>query len=178
MAAYFVRLLIKGIINFFLSGLIIFTLVTYMPGGSVDTVRSFSSAGVGDRYSDDLYALYHLDKPWPTNYLSYLFNPDATTWEEVPSDLIPSIMVNREVPKSIDIDAISLHLHGSGILTGDFGESTHFARGTPVLTIFGPGFGELMLLSILTIPLSMAFVLIKRRGRPSMYEIPYIPARP
>jgi peptide/nickel transport system permease protein len=73
-----------------------------------------------DFYKDSVTALqetFKMDKPWPYNFVLWVFDPQTTMQKNADGTLSP---------KGIDIDILGLHIKGSGMLTGDFGTSSVF----------------------------------------------------
>ena len=100
MGIYIVRRLGQGVVVLFLSSLFIYTLLMVTPGGAEDQIRLLRQQGtvVSSSYVRTLEKAYQLDRyeadvkdssgkvvhkkddlvhPWPTNYLTWLFNMDA-----------------------------------------------------------------------------------------------------
>jgi hypothetical protein len=194
MVAYFARRLAGGTVTLFLAGLLIYTLVIYVLGGYLTymyeprtrTLHVNCSSGCRDKEDQATWlAVTHIqetrtfdiDKPWPLSYLAWLFNPDEVSKLQMNDADSPAKLVVTTVPEGIDVGAGSLRLRGSGVLTGDLGVSTDVERGQKVTDLFGRGAGELMLLMVLALPVSMGVVLMQRRGRPSVKDMPYNPGR-
>lgn len=133
MVSYLLRRLLQSVFFIMLASLLIYTvLVMVMPGGpktQFDRLyENYSASGVsvqeaiesGDDRLEYLVKQYKLDKPWPLNYLVWLFDPSDTT------------QVNgyfEVVPKGININVFGVQIQGAGMLTGDFGLSENYARG-------------------------------------------------
>ncbi|HEX8218876.1 MAG TPA: ABC transporter permease [Chloroflexia bacterium] len=58
---------------------------------------------------------YSIDKPWPFSFFASLFDPSDTSYYHP--------ILDKEVPYGIDVWLGSLHITGSGLLTGDWGAS-------------------------------------------------------
>jgi ABC-type dipeptide/oligopeptide/nickel transport system permease component len=172
MAAYFARLLIRGICTLFLSWLLVFTIMTYTPGGgSANEVHTILYGDPDHTPSPEWVRLinteYHTDKPWPFSYLAWLFDPSDTYSIEYVylDDMLVEV---KPVPKGIDIHILGLHIQGSGVLTGDFGHSTEIAKRLPISddALYGPGNNLLFALLVTIIVAIMLLVVIRRWGRP------------
>jgi peptide/nickel transport system permease protein len=87
----------------------------------------------------DLERRYKLDKPWPLNFLLWLFDP---TLEPQPQ---PATNVQDQT-RGIDIHIGGLHVQGAGILTGDFGRSRGTSRAQYVGDLIGDRVGNTLLL--------------------------------
>ena len=94
---------------------------------------------------EDLEKTYKLDKPWPINFLAWLFDPDDTT--ETTREF-------ETIPKGIDIGIGELRIRGSGALTSDFGSTKVIQRGTPVRELLSTKMGYSAILVGLTILLA------------------------
>ena len=77
--------------------------------------------------------IYGLDKPYPLNYLLWLFDPAKT------SETSYDIKGNPTV-KSIGVDIFGIK--GSGILTGDLGKSVKIDLNKPVVDLIGAKTGQ------------------------------------
>lgn len=95
----------------------------------------------------DLPRDYKVDKPWPLNYLLWLFDPNDT------SDTDRDFNV---IHKGIDLQIGGLHIAGSGILTLDFGKSKVIQKGTPVSEFLSTKIGYSAILIILALFLAFA----------------------
>ncbi|HEX9990432.1 MAG TPA: ABC transporter permease [Chloroflexia bacterium] len=84
---------------------------------------------------DNLKRNYELDKPWPLNFLAWLFNPSETTRLD---------RTQREVPSGIGIG--DLRVQGNGILTGDFGRSKYVDKTATVTELLSNRWGNTLLL--------------------------------
>jgi ABC-type dipeptide/oligopeptide/nickel transport system permease component len=77
MMAYFARRIVGGVFTIFVLMLVIFTVITYTPGGPMDMVYSVHTLQPDPTYFERLRAFYHADKPWPVSYLTWLFDPNG-----------------------------------------------------------------------------------------------------
>ncbi len=172
MIAYFVRRIVGGVVTLFLAALVMHTFVLYAPGGpkeQLDQAESFAATQRYDHGSElrRIYRkLYDLDKPWPVGSLAWLFDPSDTS--EVRYDLQGNVHTST---KGIDIFGIK----GSGILTGDLGESVQVDQGMPVVDLFGPELGQFMLLLAILPSTALAFLVVQRGGRSSTNGLPNLP---
>jgi peptide/nickel transport system permease protein len=150
MATFFMRRIFQGILFVVLSSLLIYTaLVMLMPQGPAARYNSLKQSMQGSNTSPDrpqsqgqpsqpldtalgkLEKRYKLDKPWPLNFFVWLFDPNDTSEKAytLQGELV-------DLKKGIDVQIFGLRLRGSGILTGDFGQSEGFAEGTAISEIF------------------------------------------
>lgn len=91
-------------------------------GGSGNTGFQPVPAQGGENIERAAKEYYKVDRPWPLNYFLWLFDPQDTRLNEQ----------GEEVPTGIDLNIGPLHIRGSGVLTGDFGESNMYSPGTSV----------------------------------------------
>jgi hypothetical protein len=164
MVAYFVRRLVGGIFTLFLVSFVLYSAT--MPV-LLDIAR-WGLGGSGCRsllcYREWLVRVVKADRPWPLNYLAWMFDPTDYSTQQTYDP--------RTVTPGIDLTIGSIQIKGSGLLTGDFGESWLIERGTPVLDVFGPGLGELLLGMSTAILLLMAVAFGQRLRRPPPYALP------
>jgi peptide/nickel transport system permease protein len=153
MPTYLLRRSIQGFMVLAAASFFIYTILTFAPGGPLDQIKFASGAGrnpLTERDVERIKKLYKLDKPWPLNYVAWLFDPSETTqlneYDEV-------------VPKGLNISVGGLHLQGSGVLTGDFGRSLFVSNGMPVVDMLGARLGTTLILmvSALLVSLLIAF---------------------
>jgi peptide/nickel transport system permease protein len=142
MTTYIIRRLLQGVVVLFLATFLIYSIILITPGGPQDQVNQMKyAASVGEPINPRLLEIrirqYGLDKPYPFNYLAWLFDPSETT--DFDRDK------NEVIPKGIDF----LGLRGSGILTGDFGETASISQGSPVLGMMGERIGNTLALTLL-----------------------------
>lgn len=154
MTTYLVRRGIEGVILLFLASFLIYTILTVSPGGPLDQIK-FASAGsshgpISQSDIDRLKKLYKLDKPWPINYLVWLFDTNETTKLNDQDQV---------VPKGINFNLGPIHIQGSGMITGDLGDSMLVYRGMPVNEVMGARLGNTLILmsSSLLLSLLIAF---------------------
>lgn len=142
MATYILRRVIQGIVVLALSSFLIFTLLVLTPGGPKDQVAQMKlQAANGQPFNQhliDIYTkIYGLDIDYPLNYLVWLFDPSDTSKRTY--DLQGNVFTST---KGINLFGIK----GTGVLTGDLGESVTFDRGKPVAGLMGERFGNTLLL--------------------------------
>jgi peptide/nickel transport system permease protein len=118
----------------FLSTFLIYSILILTPGGPRDQINQlrFAQAGghpINPRLIDYYTKLYGLDKPYPLNYLVWLFNPEETSQRVY--DLAGNVVTTT---KGINLFGV---IKGSGVLTGDLGESVVFDQGKPVGGLIG-----------------------------------------
>ncbi|MEA2574242.1 MAG: peptide/nickel transport system permease protein [Chloroflexia bacterium] len=58
---------------------------------------------------------YSVDKPWPFSFLAWLYDPADTSYYNP--------FVHADVPYGLDVWVGPVHITGSGLLTGDWGQS-------------------------------------------------------
>ena len=131
MTSYIVRRVIQGFLVLVASSFVIYSILVVTPGGPVDQYyQKFGEGGHPPPGSllEALLKLYKLDKPYPINYLVWLFDPEDTT--EI-------VGLDKVVPKGLDLAIGPWHIKGSGVLTGDFGRSVSLAKGVYVMDMIG-----------------------------------------
>jgi len=132
----------------FLSTFLIYSILLVTPGGIQDKLNTLKYADPRHPPSKEFIKYeeqrYGLDKPYPLNFLAWLFNPDKTKLVEHYES--GSLVSAEEVPSG-EIDIFGLKIYGSGIITGDFGDSTDVARGQPVIGEIGARIGNTLLLT-------------------------------
>jgi hypothetical protein len=104
-----------------------------------------------------------LDKPWPSNYLAWLFDPQKTEFLD-PNE-------NKLEPIGIDLDLIGFHIRGSGVLIGDFGHSVNLAKGRPVLAMYGVDLPRFFIFTLVPTFALMLIATLQRRGRPRIWTL-------
>ena len=134
MAVFIVRRLVQGFLVLFVATLTIYTIFIVAPGGPADQIQAFrmtqtSNRQVSTEYIKALEEQYNVDKPWPLNYAAWLFNPDKTTKLDVATGTV--------VQRGIDINLFGWHIAGSGVLTGDLGDSLKITTGVSVMDLLG-----------------------------------------
>lgn len=144
MAIYILRRFIQGLVVLFLAAFFIYSILIISPGGPQDQIAQLRSGDpnleLSPEYVTYLEKIYDLDKPWPLNFLAWLFDP--TDIERYDNTL------NKVVPKGIDVSIGSLRLQGSGVLTGDLGDSLNIQPGVPALELMGGRLGPTLALTI------------------------------
>jgi peptide/nickel transport system permease protein len=153
MTTYLIRRSIAGFFVLAFASFFIYTILTIAPGGPLDQIKFASGAGrnpLSESGVERLKRLYKLDKPWPVNYLVWLFDPEDT--ETVDENY-------QTVPKGVNINIGDLHIRGSGVLNGDFGRSIWVSQGRPVTTMMGERIGRTLILmsTALLVSLLIAF---------------------
>jgi hypothetical protein len=108
---------------------------------------------------------YSLNKPWPANYLTWLFDPNGTTRTISPTEVI---FGGWRSPQKVVIVR-------SGLLVGDFGYSWEVATGTPALAAYG--LDPQVFLFVLVTLFGLIFrAVLQRRRRPYAWRSSCIPA--
>jgi hypothetical protein len=169
MVAFFVRRLIGGVAMWLVATFVFYSLLVSPslpidPKICNDCVRQEVRATAALEIERAIFA-YSLDKPWPANYLTWLFDPNGTTRTISPAEVI---FGRQRSPQR-------LILVRSGLLAGDFGYSWEVATGKPSLEVYG--------LNLTLFPLSLASLLglmliavLQRRHRPYAWGSTRIPA--
>jgi peptide/nickel transport system permease protein len=152
MATYIIRRFIQGFIVLVLATFVIYSILVITPGGPQDQVSALRAQQGGNRppnaaMLESLLKAYKLDSPYPVNYLRWLFDPLDTT--AVDSN------TNEVKQKGIDVTLLGLHIKGSGVLTGDFGNSVTIRKGYPVMTLMGEKLGNTLALTMTSLGLSI-----------------------
>jgi len=142
MTAYLIRRFIQGFIVLVISTALIYFVLTLIPGGPLTGARAGNTRitqaditrvgyllGINDRHGRKY--------EWYERYTKWLFNPDKN---------------------GIDLNIAGLHIHGGGILTGDWGRSLTFSPGKIVINMIGErvGFTLILMTAALIIPLILA----------------------
>src|SRR5262245_6111856 len=134
MTTFVIRRLIQGVVVLFLATFMIYSILILTPGGPRDQVNQLrfqATAGkpINPRLIDYYTKLYGLDKPYPINYLVWLFNPNDTMKRVY--DIEGNVVTTT---KGINLFGV---IKGSGVLTGDLGESVSFDQGKTVGELMG-----------------------------------------
>jgi|GEM_PF-2662776 len=173
MVAYFVRRVIGGIAHLLMALFVVFYVVIELPGSKPQMMPCphcpFPPTKEAIRFIEKNY---FIDKPWPLNFVNWLFDPDEPITRQsydLQGNPLPPIQ------KGMDITIGNLHIKGSGVLTGDLGVSVNFDQGTPVTDMFGHGIGEMFALLISLIATLMAIGTAQRMGRPRPYRVSITP---
>ena len=150
MTTYLIRRSIEGFFVLALASFLIYTILVLAPGGPLDSIK-FASGGSGRQPLttadvDRLKKLYKLDKPWPINYLVWLFDPSDTTTLNDQDEV---------VAKGVNINVGPIHIQGSGIINGDLGRSIVRERGRPVTDVIGARIGQTLILMSAALILSL-----------------------
>ena len=162
MVAYCVRRLVGGVATLFVLSFAVYSITM---STSLELFRGSEPPQCPVCFREWLVREVKIDRPWPLNYLAWLFDPTDYSEEHIYyRDYYP-----HESTRGIDLVIGSLHIKGSGVLTGDLGTSWLLERGTPVLDVFGPGLVELLLATTATIFLLMAIATAQRLRRPFPY---------
>jgi ABC-type dipeptide/oligopeptide/nickel transport system permease component len=154
MLAYLLRQLTGGVVRLFLAAFVTYTALMYTPAGPPYVIMHpprFASEG----HVELTIERFELDKPWPLNFLAYLYDPGETT----------EVVFGKTYPKGIQVQLFGLGTSGSGILTGDFGRSLVIAKQVPVADMYGRGF-DLLFAVLLGMVLTFGYVAIVQRLRP------------
>jgi peptide/nickel transport system permease protein len=157
MTTYIVRRVVQGLIVLMLATFVIYSILIITPGGPRDQVATLQASSSGGRpvnaaLIESLLKSYKLDSPYPVNYLRWLFDPTDTTEIDRNDN-------NKLIQKGIDMDVLGMPIKGSGVLTGDFGNSVVIAKGQSVLKLMGDKIGNTLALTMtaLLVTLLIAF---------------------
>ncbi len=143
MTLYLVRRVAQSLGFILIAWLVVYTgLVLLMPGGPGQNYSGIikGDGSVVPRFrGEDTYLAfrYKVDRPWPLNYLLWLFDSNDTV-QFVNDDYGNTY----QVPKGIDIQLGSLRIKGSGFLTGDLGYTDSLGRDGPVSEMLGTRWGN------------------------------------
>jgi len=151
MVGYLIRRFFQGIALTLIAGLVIYTiLVILMPGGPNWTYKAIVDLPPNNGIIDEptrktrverLERTFKLDRPWPVNYMAWLFDTNEAT---LPTALNENFEV---VPKpAVDFKLGDLRLRGAGALTGQFGDSERLYAGEPVSEVIGSRLGSTLTL--------------------------------
>ncbi|MGA7733361.1 MAG: hypothetical protein WCD37_19030 [Chloroflexia bacterium] len=169
MAVYFVWRLLGGAITWLAAAFVIFTLLMNVPGGVVSRVEPGLGRHDGTGRVLHVIRTYELDKRWPLNYLAWMFDP-------ADSERLDGATLYL-VPEGVDFSVLGLPIKGSGVLTGDFGESLWIAPYTPVLQVYGLHFGVLLAIALEPALLLMLIAFLQRMGREPLRSLSIAHAR-
>jgi hypothetical protein len=125
MAAYFVRQLVGGFVSVCAMTFILYTISFVFPGGFFDRYITGCTLGMTPSYYARIETElqhYHLHQPFPISYLLWVFDPAGAN-SAVDKDTLQTL------PPSISINIAGYTLSGSGLLTGDFGQSLQVQKG-------------------------------------------------
>ena len=112
MTTYLIRRLIQGFIVLVAASFVIYSILIITPGGPRDQINQIlqdPSKHISKIFKDQMYKRYKLDKPYPLNYVIWLFDP---------SEITDTVGLNTVVPKGIDVTIGPWQIRGSGVLTG------------------------------------------------------------
>jgi hypothetical protein len=164
MLRYFMGRVAAGITTFLLASLVLYSsLVPLM----VDTLNAENSqlAYVQDhvqlRFSSylQMYSLFKLDRPWPLNYLTWLYDPI--------NGGVQSYTLTGKWGGIYYQDDTLTYIY-PGLLTGNLGSSITVQSDTPVLTLFGldrESLASIYLLWVSLISAGIAVASWQRKGR-------------
>jgi peptide/nickel transport system permease protein len=154
MATYILRRAIQGVVVLFLSTLKSYSIHILTPGGPKDQIRQMKAeaVGTGKSINENLIhyyeKIYGLNVPYPLNYLKWLFDPEVSVKRTY--DLQGNVFTTT---RGINLFGIQ----GTGILTGDLGESVLIDQGKSVASLMGERFGNTLLLMGLSTLVSILF---------------------
>jgi hypothetical protein len=160
MVAYFVRRTVGAVVALLLGSFMLYSVIAYIPGGPYYQL-SARHGEISPGFARLIVTL-ELHKPWPLSYLAWMFDPRETLRLDEN---------NRLIPKGINLQLAGFEIRGSGILTGDLGDSIWYLRYPPttVSDAFGPGWPLPGLFLFALTLLLMAVAVLQRRGRRPAY---------
>jgi peptide/nickel transport system permease protein len=141
------------------------------PGRLYDGLKQVDASSPDYQYvqagKQQLEETYKLDKPWPLNYLTWLFDPGDTIATTYTPDNKPITTT-----KGIDLNIFGAHIRGSGMLTLDFGTSASYAYNTPISQYIGDAWAStarllaasFLLTLLFGLPLGIIAALRQRRA--------------
>ena len=157
MAAYFVRRIVGSIAKLWVLSFIVFYILIELLAGLAVPSRGgdcFTCTAPPRReYIRVFERNVHVDKPWPHNYVDWLFDHYAL----------------RLAPNG------KVYTQASGVLIGDFGTSINIESDTPVSQVIGPGIGEMFAFLISLIAALMFVVTAQRWRRPQPHRVSTLP---
>jgi ABC-type dipeptide/oligopeptide/nickel transport system permease component len=170
MVTFFVRRLVGGALTFLASTFVLYSIFLspsigwYYKSECCDRCdyQQLQSMGWGT------VVTYALDKPWPQNYLSWLYDPDSSIGQTF---LLPEELCFGGVRP-----AKSVHFANKGLLTGDFGKSLVLAPDVFALDVYGIHLGPFYFISFIILLFPLFIALLQRRGRPYAWRSSRIPA--
>ncbi|MEO8287838.1 MAG: ABC transporter permease [Chloroflexota bacterium] len=160
MTIYIVRRFFQSLLFILLAALLVYTgVILYMPTGPkwrydrlIEQYKQLiinqgqdPNVAITSPDLDRIEKMWKVDKPWPLNFFTWLFDPDDTIEQDENF---------QQVQKGINVDIFGWHLQGSGILTGDLGTSTSASRGAPVSELIADKAGNTLLLVSVSLALS------------------------
>ena len=172
MLSYFTRRLAGGVFALLVATFIFHSLIAYATTGIMARCMLHKSSFHPPR-SDVLLCQrierqYELDKPWAMSYLLWMFDP---------VDTLRLDLNNYLVRKGIDFTVLDFHVQGSGLLTGDFGESHWVAARIPALQVYGIHLPTLLALTLVPSLALMLLATLQRRGRHPLRNLSFAQAR-
>jgi peptide/nickel transport system permease protein len=121
----------------------IYSILILTPGGPADQVKRLKTEAVNGKPVNpklvDYYTeLYGLDKPYPINYFAWLFDPEKST--SVTYDI-----TGNPITRTMGINIFGIK--GSGVLTGELGNSVNIDLDKPVMGLMGARMGNTLALT-------------------------------
>ena len=172
MITYFARKLLSAFLSIFALTFLLHTMFQFSIDSFVarrDDVlwgrcRIGSSKPLPKTYPFDYtISQYHLDQPFPTAYLLWLFDPSEPETDD-------SRRASEQSSNSLNVSILGSHVRGSGLLTGDLGISSIVARGRPTFDLSTVDLLDLFLRLILP---GMLIVTLQRIGHRPYSHVPY-----
>jgi ABC-type dipeptide/oligopeptide/nickel transport system permease component len=171
MMAYFVRRMLGGAVTWLLATFLLYTFLSYGPGGLRDLleqywlVANYTARPIDIALPERVEDTYHLSVPWPANYGLWLYNgmpdPSPKYVDPLQTDACYDLYTQGKGDKRI---------RNRGILAGDWGESWLYCTSAPVLKLYGINLGPTLGISLGILLLSMLIVCLQRIGHHPYYH--------
>lgn len=157
MAAHFVRRIFGGMATWLFATFALYSLLIF-PGIPRYQPIEWCCPHVGQQqfyfYAYGGETTYALDKSWPSNYLSWMWEPQGV--------ITNAFLLRTEPTQNGALPAKTVEFSRSGLLRGDFGVSLQVKRNAPTLMMYGINLS--LFLGILSAGLlSSMFVAIRQR---------------
>jgi len=156
MTTYVIRRLSQGVVVLFLSTFVIYSILILTPGGPRDQINQMKAESAGGKPVNTTLikyytALYGLDKPYPLNYLLWLFDPSKTSETVYDAN-------NTPTTRPIGINLFGV-IKGDGVLTGDLGTSVQVDVKKPVTGLMAGRIGNTLALMLISTLVSIIIAL-------------------
>ena len=157
MAAYFVRRIFGGVASWLFATFALYSLFVYP---SISRYYPSEIHYVKQRFYYAVYGTittYALDKPWPHNYLDWMWEPEGVVSQ--------SYIIKSEATQGATLPPRTAEFSRLGLLRGDFGVSLFVNPGVSTLSMYG--IDLLWFLGILFVPTFglMLLAMLQRLGR-------------
>ena len=137
MTTYLIRRSLQGLVVLSLSTVIIYFLLSQVPGSPASILGNDPRFTVAMRHR--LEHQMGWDRPWNERYFRWLFDPDKVAASDNP----------------IDVSIGNFHIRGAGFLTGNWGRSLTVAKGQPVIDQIKSRLPNTMILTICALVVSL-----------------------